>query len=184
MEWIKGSIKYLLKAYFGGCFGCLGALSAVVVLGLIFAITLGPTIVPWVQSVPGMLFPSGLGPGLPIPGGPGVTPPSSGMPPAADCYKTIDAWVSKSEFGPPTTTFSRTDGIFPVVANPTDCGLVSAKLLDPNGKILKEKSSIIKGGGLNGYGDYNPSKNLPPGSYKMQFWYGENLLKTIQLTIQ
>jgi len=100
-----------------------------------------------------------------------------------NCYKTLDAWVSKSELGPPTTTFSRTDGIFPVVTNPTDCGPVNAKLLDLNDRTIVEKSYNVRKG-RNGYGDYNPSKNLSPGSYKMQFWYGENLLKTIQLTIQ
>lgn len=176
MEWSKASIKYLLKAYFGGCFGCLGALSAIVVLALVFALTVGPSVL---GVLKGIQLPS-----LPIPSGPGGAPPSSGVPPAPDCYKTIEAWVSKSVGGSPATTFSRTDGIFPIVTNPTDCGKVNAKLLGPNDEIILERSYNVKGGVRNGYGDYNPGRNLPPGSYTMQFWYGENLLKTIQLTIQ
>ena len=31
MEQIRAALRFLLKAYFGGCFGCLGALSAMVV---------------------------------------------------------------------------------------------------------------------------------------------------------
>lgn len=178
MEWSKASIIYLLKAYFGGCFGCLGALSAIAILTLVFALTLGPGML---DVLRGIQLPS-----IPIPSGPGWAPPSSGVPPVIpeDCYKTIDAWVSKSELGPPATTFSRTDGIFPVVTNPTDCDPVNAKLLDPNDKTIMERAYNVKGGSRNGYGDYNPTRKLPPGLYKMQFWYGENLLKTIQLTIQ
>jgi len=178
MNWSKASIKYILKAYFGGCFGCLGALSATAALTLVFALTLGPQVLGVLR---GIQLPSIL-----IPSGPGEVPPSSGPSPVIgeDCYKTIDAWVSKSDLGPPATTFSGTDGVFPVVKNPTDCGPVNAKLLDQNDKTIMERTYSVKGGGRNGYGDYNPSKNLPPGSYKMQFWYGENLLKTIQLTIQ
>jgi hypothetical protein len=37
-------------------------------------------------------------------------------------------------------------------------------------------------GGRNGHGNYDPDKNLKPGTYKMQFWYGENLLKEIKIS--
>lgn len=160
------------------------------VLTLVFALTLGPKALGMLRgiqlpSIPIPSVPGGIPPSS-FPSGPGGALPSSGVPPVIgeDCYKTIDAWVSKSELGPPATTFSRTDGVFPVVTNPTDCGPVNAKLLDPNDKTVMERTYSVKGGGRNGYGDYNPTRELPPGSYKMQFWYGENLLKTIQLTIQ
>lgn len=191
MAWFNSSAKYALKAFFGGCLGCLGALSATLVLAAVFGLTLGPSVLSALQGIqlpslpiPGL--PESLPPssGAPLPGLPESPPPSSGAPPAPDCYVTIEAWVSHSEFGSPATVFSRTDGIFPVVSNPTDCGPVSAKLLGPNDEVIMEKSYSVKGGGRNGYGDFNPGRDLSPGSYAMQFWYGENLVATIPLTVQ
>ncbi|MBA4318948.1 MAG: hypothetical protein C0412_11160 [Flavobacterium sp.] len=86
--------------------------------------------------------------------------------------------------GEPITTLSQTGGIFPVLTNPTDCGVLSAKLVDSKDQTVLEKTYNVVGGGRNGYGDYNPKKNLAPGSYKMEFWYGKTLLKSIQLIIQ
>ena len=178
MNKIGAAIKYVLKAYFGGCFGCLGVLTAVIILLLVFAITLGPQALSMLQSIqlPSIPFAQGISP----------MSTSSAMSPTAqpDCYTNIDAWVSKSEMGEPATTISQTDGIFPVVTSPTDCGAVNAKLIDSNDQTLLEKTYGVKGGGRNGYGNYNLNKNLAPGSYKMQFWYGEILLKTIQLIVQ
>ena len=177
MNQVKAAGKYVLKAYFGGCFGCLGALSAASTLLLVLAMTLGPQALGILQ---GIHLPS-----IPLLA-PGTSPSGQESPPTIqpDCYKAIDAWVLKSEMGEPATTFSQTDGIFPVVTSPTDCGAVNTKLVDSHDQTLLERSYSVKGGGRNGYGDYNPNKNLAPGSYKMQFWYGDTLLKTIQLIVQ
>jgi len=184
MNKIGSAIKFLIKAYFGGCFGCLGALTLVVILGLIITIVFGPSLASALPNIPGMLFPGGLGLDSLIPGGSEVAQPGFGEPPAADCYSTIDGWVSKNELGEPATTFTKGDGIFPVVTNPTGCGQVTVKLLGPGDSVVMEKSYGVVGGGRNGYGNYDPDKNLQPGEYKMQFWYGENLLKEITLSIK
>lgn len=184
MNQVKAAVKYVLRAYFGGCFGCLGALSAAITLLLVFAITLGPQVLSMLQGIQLPLIP--LAPGTypldqgTLPMGPPGAPPPTMQP---DCYKTIDAWVSKSELGEPATTFSQADGIFPVVTSPTDCGAVNAKLVNSRDRILLERSYDVRAS-RNGYGDYNPERNLAPGSYEMQFWYGEILLKTIQLIVQ
>jgi len=184
MDQVKAAVKYVLKAYFGGCFGCLGALCATITLLLVLAINLGRPALAMLQAIPlpsilQLLAPgtSPSGQGTPPMGTPGASAPT-------DCYTTIDAWVSKSEMGEPATTFSQTDGIFPVLTNPTGCGAVNARLADSRGQTLVERSYGVVGGGRNGYGDYNPNKNLAPGSYEMQFWYGEILLETIQLIVQ
>ncbi len=184
MNKINSAFKFLMKAYFGGCFGCLGALTLVVVLGLILSIVLGPSLASALPNIPGMLFPGGIGPGSLIPGGSGAAQSGLEESPAEDCYKTIDAWISKNELGEPATTFSKGDGIFPVVTNPTGCGQVTVKLLDPKDSVVTEKTFGVIGGGRNGYGNYDPEKNLTPGAYKMQFWYGENLLKEIEFSIR
>lgn len=185
MNQIRAAVRYVLKAYFGGCFGCLGALSAAIALLLVLAITLGPQVLRILQAIqlpPIPLAPetSPLGQGTPPMGPAGAPAPTM----QRDCYKTIDGWVSKSELGEPATAFSQADGIFPVVTSPTDCGKVNAKLVDSRDQTVLERSYNVRGGGRNGYGDYNPRRNLAPGSYKMQFWYGEILLKGIQLTVQ
>lgn len=95
----------------------------------------------------------------------------------------IEVWVAKAEFGSPATQFSTTDGIYPVVTSSADSDQsVKVSLIDANSKTLLEKTYNIRQGG-NGYGDYNPGKNLTPGSYSVEFWYGNTLLKTIQITV-
>jgi hypothetical protein len=178
------AFKFLVKAFFGGCFGCLGVLSFLVVLGLILTFAFGPSLASTLPKIPGMLFPGGLGLDSLIPGGSGEAQPGFGETPEADCYKTIDGWASKNELGEAATTFSKGDGIFPVVTNPTGCGQVTVKLLDPKKSVVMEQSFGVVGGGRNGYGNFNPDKALKPGAYKLQFWYGENLLKEIKLTIK
>ena len=42
MDRLRNAFKYLMKAYFGGCIGCLGALSTVIALMLLPAVVLGP----------------------------------------------------------------------------------------------------------------------------------------------
>lgn len=66
---MKDGLKFGLKAYFGGCFGCLGALTTLLVLILVFTLVLGPTamgsMTPLMQS-----FPSILSQGIPGMGAP------------------------------------------------------------------------------------------------------------------
>ena len=96
----------------------------------------------------------------------------------------IEVWVAKVEFGPPATQFSTTDGIYPVVNSSADLDQrVKVSLIDANNETLTEKSFNVRQGG-NGYGDYNQGRNLTPGSYRVEFWYGDTLLKTIQITVE
>ena len=96
----------------------------------------------------------------------------------------IEVWVAKAEFGPPATQFSTTDGIYPVVNSSADLDQrVKVSLIDANNETLTEKSFNVRQGG-NGYGDYNQGRNLTSGSYRVEFWYGDTLLKTIQITVE
>jgi hypothetical protein len=99
-----------------------------------------------------------------------------------ECYKTIELSVSNSEFGPPVTTFHTSDAIFSMVSNPIDCGPATVKLIDSDDNTVVEKSFNVAAG-TTGYGDYNAVRNLAPGDYKMELWYGDILLKTINLTV-
>ena len=101
----------------------------------------------------------------------------------AECYKTLELSVSNIEFGPPATTYQRSDAIFPMVSNPIDCGPATVKLIDSDGKTVMEQSFSIPGG-TTGFRDYNAAKNLATGDYKMELWYGDILLKTIHLTVR
>jgi len=101
----------------------------------------------------------------------------------AECCKSIELSVSNREFGPPTTVFSTSDGVFPMVTNGVDCGPAGVRLIDPNGKTAMERTFGVAAGST-GYGDYNAAKNLAPGVYKMELWYGDKLLKTIQVTVR
>jgi PGF-pre-PGF domain-containing protein len=77
----------------------------------------------------------------------------------------IDCWVSPSAFGPPTMAFLVTDGIHPTVTNSGyDQPLIKVALTDHEGAVLVERSYNV-GHGMTGYGDYNPKKSLPVGSY-------------------
>jgi len=101
----------------------------------------------------------------------------------AECYKTLELSVSNIEFGPPVTTYQRSDAIFPMVSNPIDCGPATVKLIDSDGKTVMEQSFSIPGG-TTGFKDCNAAKNLAIGDYKMELWYGDILLKTIHLTVR
>ncbi len=114
---------------------------------------------------------------------PRTAPPTPSDTERAECYKSIELAISSSEFGPPTTAFSTSDVVFPMVTNRVDCGQARVKLIDPNGKTAMERSFNVAAG-TTGYGDYNAAKNLAPGVYKMELWYGDKLLKTIQLTVR
>ncbi|MDO9128848.1 MAG: hypothetical protein Q7U34_03180 [Anaerolineales bacterium] len=100
----------------------------------------------------------------------------------AECYKTMELSVSNKEFGEPVTTFHAGDGIFPMVSNPIECGQGTVRLIDSGNNTVMEKTYSVAGG-MNGYGDYNAARALAPGDYKMELWYGELLLKTINLTV-
>ncbi|MBC7264063.1 MAG: hypothetical protein H5T64_06845 [Chloroflexi bacterium] len=173
MKSISEAVKYLLKAYVGGCVGCLGAWTATIVLIGALVFLAGPQLFGLVQ---GMIQPLLSG----VPSLPSISP---GTPFAEDCYKTIDAWVAKEEMGSPATDFAPTDGIFPIVENPTDCGKVKARLMDANGRVVMEKAYNVRSG-RNGYGNFNPEKNLRPGTYTVEFWYGEIPLQTVSLRVK
>ncbi|MCX6656884.1 MAG: PGF-pre-PGF domain-containing protein, partial [Candidatus Bathyarchaeota archaeon] len=93
---------------------------------------------------------------------------------------TINGWVSPAAFGTPTTLFLVVDGLHPTVQNSgNDEPFIVVKLVDSKGSILVEKG--YNGKGLTGYGDYNPDKSLAPGSYRMEFWNGNVLVKIIPI---
>ncbi len=100
----------------------------------------------------------------------------------AECYKTIELSASNAEFGPPVTEYDTSDAIFPMASNSIDCGPATVKLIDSDGKTVMEQSFGVASG-TTGYGDYNAARNLAPGDYKMELWYGDNLLQTIYLTV-
>lgn len=64
---MKNAFNFCVKAYFGGCIGCFGALTFLLILVLVFALTLGPGIMngasSFVQSLSGM-----FGQGISLPG--------------------------------------------------------------------------------------------------------------------
>lgn len=61
------AIRFVLKSFFGGCFGCLGALSLMTVMMLVFGLVLGPKLVSGASGLLGSL-PSLLSGGLPMSG--------------------------------------------------------------------------------------------------------------------
>jgi hypothetical protein len=103
----------------------------------------------------------------------------------AECYSILELSVSNIEFGPPATTYSPSDAILPMVSNhnPIDCGPAAVKLIDSDGKTVMEQSFNVANGPTF-YGDYNAARSLAPGDYNMELWYGDNLLKTIHLTVR
>lgn len=48
---MKNAFKFMIKAYFGGCIGCFGALSFLLILLLIIALVLGPSIMNSANSI-------------------------------------------------------------------------------------------------------------------------------------
>ena len=102
----------------------------------------------------------------------------------ADCYKTAELSISNIQFGQPVTDYKPNDAIFVMGSSPIDCGTsADVRLVDSDGKILKEQSFIITEGTC-GLGDYNAARNLAKGEYRMEMWYGDILLKTIYLTVR
>ncbi len=64
---MKNAFKFCVKSYFGGCIGCFGALSFLLILVLVFALVLGPSIMNGVSSFMQSL--SGIfGQGMSLPG--------------------------------------------------------------------------------------------------------------------
>jgi hypothetical protein len=98
-------------------------------------------------------------------------------------YKTLELSVSNVEFGQPATTYHTDDAIFPMVSSPVDCGQATVKLVDNAGKIVMEQSYSIPVGSTS-FKDYNAAKDLAAGEYKMELWYEDMLLKTINLTVR
>jgi len=101
MEQVKATLKYLLKAYFGGCVGCLGALSTVAALILGFAVVLGPQLGGALQQAPVMLAPllsgpagAAGGPPTGLPGGPGATMPTPAPTPTGTLPR-LEVWLTK-----------------------------------------------------------------------------------------
>jgi len=56
---MKNAFKFILKAFFGGCFGCLGVFSIILVIILVLGLVFGPGLISnldnFFQSIPGML---------------------------------------------------------------------------------------------------------------------------------
>jgi hypothetical protein len=48
---MKNAFKFMIKAYFGGCIGCFGALSFLLILLLIIGVVLGPSIIYSANSI-------------------------------------------------------------------------------------------------------------------------------------
>jgi hypothetical protein len=102
----------------------------------------------------------------------------------ADCYKTTELSISNIQFGQLVTDYKPGDAIFVMGSSPIDCGTsADVRLVDSDGKILKEQSFIITEGTC-GLGDYNEALNLAKGEYRIEMWYGEILLKTIPFTMR
>lgn len=79
---MKAAIRFGLKSYFGGCLGCLGVLSLVLVLAIILGVVVGPELMSGLpgilQAIPGMLMQGQSPLGGETPGGPaniGPVPP-------------------------------------------------------------------------------------------------------------
>ncbi len=64
---MKNAFKFCVKAFFGGCIGCFGALSFLLILVLVIALVLGPSIMNTVPSFIKSLS-SSFGQGIPLPG--------------------------------------------------------------------------------------------------------------------
>lgn len=94
---VKATLKYLLKAYFGGCVGCLGALSVVAALVVGLAVVLGPQLGGVLQLAPATLAPLLSGPAGAaggLPGGPGVTMPPPAPTPTGTLPR-LEVWLTQ-----------------------------------------------------------------------------------------
>lgn len=64
---MKNAFKFIIKAYFGGCIGCFGALSFLLILLLVIALVLGPSIMNNANSLI-QSFTHSLNQVIPLPG--------------------------------------------------------------------------------------------------------------------
>jgi len=100
---------------------------------------------------------------------------------------TIEGWVSREQFGTPTTFFLPSDGIYVTVKNNAesdDQPLITVRLVDSNGNSLIERSGNIPGWhGTTGLGDYNPGRNMSLGIYRVEIWSGGSLLQSIAISV-
>ncbi|OPY37139.1 MAG: hypothetical protein A4E35_01603 [Methanoregula sp. PtaU1.Bin051] len=110
--------------------------------------------------------------------------------PDNECAMAITVRVSDTEFGRSVSGFSSKSGIFPAVTiakGSAECGKpIVVTLYDANRQIVLSHAynSPPQGmGGTTGYGDYNPGRNLSPGSYYLECSYGDALVNQIQITI-
>ncbi len=106
------------------------------------------------------------------------------MGPPTEGVRGIYGWVSKTDLGPQTTVFMASDGIHPVLQNDTDGQpVVGVRLVDPGGKILVERTAACAPMGRTGCGDLNPGGALIPGTYTVEFWSGDVLINSIQISV-
>ncbi|MEW6567711.1 MAG: hypothetical protein AB1449_06015 [Chloroflexota bacterium] len=98
MAWIRDSLKYLVKAYLGGCFGCLGASSAMIALLVVAVLVLGPRAAGALQQFPGLLGPILSESGC-AQGGPAVAPGTSHAPAATPtgALPQLEMWLTEVE---------------------------------------------------------------------------------------
>ncbi|MCL4459004.1 MAG: hypothetical protein M1136_08110 [Chloroflexi bacterium] len=197
-------LRYALKAFFGGCLGCLGAwfatfslIAALLVVGLVSGVPqaavggladLGKTISSEIKQIfsafpPGIL-PGGGPPGSPFPpegGPPGFGPPASGTPSATGVTVTL----IKQPGGPPETSFSTLDDIEVWVSAPRGSkAKYTARLVDMQGKELVSKTyNASPFGSATGYGNYNADHKLPTGSYKIEVLEDGRLVYTLNFTV-
>jgi len=85
---MKNAFKFIFKAFFGGCFGCLGVISLFLVLILVIGLVFGPSLMGgltnFLQSIPGILSKGVSGMGSVMEG----SAPFSGPIPTMEVYLT------------------------------------------------------------------------------------------------
>jgi hypothetical protein len=108
-----------------------------------------------------------------------------------ECAQHMELRVSDAEFGPLKDEFLVNGGIYPAVnynISYSKCKKrIGVYLLDINDKKITEKSSNLypEGNeGQNDYGDYNINKTLTAGTYFIEGYYGDALIKKIQITVK
>lgn len=108
-----------------------------------------------------------------------------------ECVKHINFIVSGEEFGKKETEFSKLSGIYPRVENnitARKCSKsVSAILYDTNKTKLMSKSYGLypfADESTTGFGNYNENSILPLGNYTIDGYYGETLIKSIEVKIK
>lgn len=97
-----------------------------------------------------------------------------------DCSNLqLDMHISKGGFGPAIAEFSKTDEMHPLVISPAECKDQVVVKMKKDGNVISEQTYSIPRGGTE-YKDFNPGL---AGDYDFEFWYGEKLLKTIQVKV-